>query len=153
VRSSSRHMAPSELAFARPRAPASQAASAGRFASANRFNPDAPIRMGDAIPRTCDFHRTPRDHVRCSEMRIGRDFNVTIDSRSDPSLHDVRYHAPAHQADCPVTGAELFVLRTSFQSRCHRRNATTIEPRRSRLVEPDGIEPTTSCLQSRRSPN
>src|SRR5262245_11611220 len=24
---------------------------------------------------------------------------------------------------------------------------------RSRLVEPDGIEPTTSCLQSRRSPN
>jgi hypothetical protein len=23
----------------------------------------------------------------------------------------------------------------------------------SRLVEPDGIEPTTSCLQSRRSPN
>jgi len=22
-----------------------------------------------------------------------------------------------------------------------------------RLVEPDGIEPTTSCLQSRRSPN
>ena len=25
--------------------------------------------------------------------------------------------------------------------------------RASRLVEPDGIEPTTSCLQSRRSPN
>jgi hypothetical protein len=25
--------------------------------------------------------------------------------------------------------------------------------RGSRLVEPDGIEPTTSCLQSRRSPN
>ncbi len=25
--------------------------------------------------------------------------------------------------------------------------------RRLRLVEPDGIEPTTSCLQSRRSPN
>jgi hypothetical protein len=24
---------------------------------------------------------------------------------------------------------------------------------RKRLVEPDGIEPTTSCLQSRRSPN
>lgn len=28
------------------------------------------------------------------------------------------------------------------------------EPRRSRgLVEPDGVEPTTSCLQSRRSTN
>ena len=25
--------------------------------------------------------------------------------------------------------------------------------RKTRLVEPDGIEPTTSCLQSRRSPN
>jgi len=24
---------------------------------------------------------------------------------------------------------------------------------KARLVEPDGIEPTTSCLQSRRSPN
>jgi hypothetical protein len=53
----------------------------------------------------------------------------------------------------PGDGSGMFVLRTSFQSRCHRRNATTIEPRRSRLVEPDGIEPTTSCLQSRRSPN
>jgi hypothetical protein len=27
------------------------------------------------------------------------------------------------------------------------------EQKRSRLVEPDGIEPTTSCLQSRRSPS
>jgi hypothetical protein len=47
-------------------------------------------------------------------MRIGRDFNVTIDSRSDPSLHDVRYHAPAHQADCPVTGAECLFYGRAF---------------------------------------
>ena len=31
--------------------------------------------------------------------------------------------------------------------------ANTLDPDRRRLVEPDGIEPTTSCLQSRRSPN
>src|SRR5579871_5194765 len=29
----------------------------------------------------------------------------------------------------------------------------TEAPKARRLVEPDGIEPTTSCLQSRRSPN
>src|SRR6195256_6621178 len=39
---------------------------------------------------------------------------VTIDSRSDPSLHDVRYHAPAHQADCPVTGAECLFYGRAF---------------------------------------
>ncbi len=30
---------------------------------------------------------------------------------------------------------------------------TALPHDRKRLVEPDGIEPTTSCLQSRRSPN
>jgi hypothetical protein len=59
-------------------------------------------------------------------------------------LHDVRQHA---QADDPWRGAdrlrEFVFLRTSYQ------RADRIKP----LVEPDGIEPTTSCLQSRRSPN
>jgi hypothetical protein len=46
---------------------------------------------------------------------------------------------------------------TSAARRCRRRPNTilTNEPVAfsDRLVEPDGIEPTTSCLQSRRSPN
>ena len=53
-----------------------------------------------------------------------------------------------------------------FSSRCHCKQATAprsgtaanliFDDKRlasARLVEPDGIEPTTSCLQSRRSPN
>ncbi len=39
---------------------------------------------------------------------------------------------------------------------CWRRNLWRLRRSRhdaKRLVEPDGIEPTTSCLQSRRSPN
>jgi hypothetical protein len=57
-------------------------------------------------------------------MRIGRNVTVTIDSRSDPSLHDVRYPC----TDCvdlsalsrtrtwvtdPATEAEVFSRRTS----------------------------------------
>src|SRR5207245_11774528 len=34
-----------------------------------------------------------------------------------------------------------------------RENSAISDEHVSRLVEPDGIEPTTSCLQSRRSPN
>jgi hypothetical protein len=34
-----------------------------------------------------------------------------------------------------------------------RENSAIADEHVSRLVEPDGIEPTTSCLQSRRSPN
>jgi hypothetical protein len=94
---------------------------------------DAPICIGDAIPSARDFHRAQRDHVQCSEMRIGRDVSVTIDSRSDPSLHDVRYHAPASQAIGPGYGAELFVRRTSqgasmSSSQRDDRDTTTIEP-------------------------
>ena len=51
-------------------------------------------------------------------------------------LHDVRYHATAR----------------SLAARRMRKTFSADETR-SRLVEPDGIEPTTSCLQSRRSPN
>ena len=54
-------------------------------------------------------------------------------------LHDVRYHAccglePGGRSDgCG--------------------NVFSTDELQTRLVEPDGIEPTTSCLQSRRSPN
>ena len=37
--------------------------------------------------------------------------------------------------------------------RCSMRTSARRPDSKSRLVEPDGIEPTTSCLQSRRSPN
>src|SRR5215510_8373659 len=86
---------------------------------------------------------------------------VTIDSRSDPTSSrcqiSVSHHAPTRTAlQLAQTGAELF----STDERCSRRASDFDElliskslGARSRLVEPDGIEPTTSCLQSRRSPN
>ena len=58
-------------------------------------------------------------------------------------LYDVRQHAsfPDHPAECANSGSHgrevVPVLDTSHEV----------------MVEPDGIEPTTSCLQSTRSPN
>jgi hypothetical protein len=69
--------------------------------------------------------------------------------RSERSpLHDVRQHARRNGA----LGQGTVALRDFlFHGRAFASN------KRSRLasplVEPDGIEPTTSCLQSRRSPN
>ena len=42
---------------------------------------------------------------------------------------------------------------TARQPSRYRRPAKTKRRQARSLVEPDGIEPTTSCLQSRRSPN
>jgi hypothetical protein len=59
-------------------------------------------------------------------------------------LHDVRQHAAADASCKARCSCEFHFLRTSNLKRCR-----TGSP----LVEPDGIEPTTSCLQSRRSPS
>src|SRR5262249_897480 len=63
---------------------------------------------------------------------------ITIDSRSDPTSSRCQISRMPHQ----TTRLEMR-LRMTFS--CERVKA--------HLVEPDGIEPTTSCLQSRRSPN
>ena len=82
--------------------------------------------------------------------------------RSERSpLHDVRQHAHANDAwtrplharirftdEHSVAFAKALVSNSGSSLAC--------QPKRHyprRLVEPDGIEPTTSCLQSRRSPN
>ena len=44
---------------------------------------------------------------------------------------------------------ELLDFQTSSDKRCQRTNCSRFQM----MVEADGIEPTTSCLQSRRSPN
>ena len=53
--------------------------------------------------------------------------------------------------------ARIGFLTNEFRGtkRPHKSEARKSEERKSEdcLVEPDGIEPTTSCLQSRRSPN
>ena len=48
----------------------------------------------------------------------------------------------------------LFTISNITRDRCGRaRSSKTFPDIARRLVEPDGIEPTTSCLQSTRSPN
>ncbi len=86
-----------------------------------------------------------------------------------PSLHDVRYHA-TEQFLRAFSSRKSIVLRTRI---CLFGRVFPEQPavamlwraafvstglpaeaaEQRRLVEPDGIEPTTSCLQSRRSPS
>ena len=103
-------------------------------------------------------------HDRSSELAHGRDF----------------HHAPCSERSYLFTMSDIFRYRprhvfapdrdrappSSLAARCKRaivisRTSKVRSPDhsisrpnpRSQLVEPDGIEPTTSCLQSRRSPN
>ena len=90
--------------------------------------------------------------------------------RSERSpLHDVRQHAHADASRTKVFTWRILVFLTDEQSRRHidrlrlkalagnlrgsKLGLPAEAPKERRLVEPDGIEPTTSCLQSRRSPN
>ena len=75
--------------------------------------------------------------LQCSEIAHRSRRCVAIDSRSDPT-----------SSRCQISRIRVkpfgfWRMRKTFL--CERAGA--------RLVEPDGIEPTTSCLQSRRSPN
>src|SRR5262249_50803535 len=70
-------------------------------------------------------------------LRIGRDVASRSILGAILPLHDVRYRACASR----LSG----LMAQTKDMLCVRAKA--------RLVEPDGIEPTTSCLQSRRSPN
>src|SRR5579864_9109500 len=69
----------------------------------------------------------------------------------------------ALRAACAATNARIDLLFTMSDNPCapprgERTRMSCADEQhctqdQSRLVEPDGIEPTTSCLQSRRSPN
>lgn len=75
-------------------------------------------------------------------------------------LHDVRrtLHAVDHRGSETLTtirtAANRYPDRTPRHHRIKtRRPCSRTAPSPKRMVEPDGIEPTTSCLQSTRSPN
>jgi hypothetical protein len=70
-------------------------------------------------------------------LRIDRDIASRSTLGAILPLHDVRYRAGRIE--------RMAQSRSRITFSCGRVKA--------RLVEPDGIEPTTSCLQSRRSPN
>ena len=79
------------------------------------------------------------------------------------TLHDVEQHAPATPGRCAARRCRgrILLLRTelvgasssgpAYRSRLARPPRPA--PPRDAMVEQDGIEPTTSCLQSTRSPN
>jgi hypothetical protein len=116
--------------------------------------------------------RPPRTHLsarrrvalQCSEIA----YRSRLASRSILGailpLHDVRYQSVITRSARSLTAharARNCVRRTSLdleEPHAELRFEVMItmlqdDRARSRLVEPDGIEPTTSCLQSRRSPN
>jgi hypothetical protein len=75
-------------------------------------------------------------------LRIARDVAVTIESRSDPS-----------SSRCQISRTRIAAALASTTLASGGCGIVFSANEHSRLVEPDGIEPTTSCLQSRRSPN
>jgi hypothetical protein len=84
------------------------------------------------VSNACEV-RSPRTNAKKPNLRSINDricflFTMTDSTRSA--------HAPAYSVD----------PRTVMSRNARRRQS-------DRLVEPDGIEPTTSCLQSTRSPN
>jgi hypothetical protein len=124
---------------------------------------------GTLIRKTSLLHKIDPTALRSSAADTGtaRDFHhenarglrAAGDSRhaerlNRPPLHDVRQHArfdsrlsTGHMSRaCGI----MFPCERAFDvgSQSWKRR-----PQSDRLVEPDGIEPTTSCLQSRRSPN
>ena len=111
----------------------------------------------DLRPASCDFR-----HNRSSELAHGSDFHQAPCSERSYlfTMSDIiQISAAAHmrrteiarprQAWRPDDGRAIVISRTSSDSIKAKLDRT----QRSQLVEPDGIEPTTSCLQSRRSPN
>jgi hypothetical protein len=68
-------------------------------------------------------------------------------------LHDVMNHARTKSLSACCGPVSFVDERGIGFSRRTRMSGFEHVETKSRLVEPDGIEPTTSCLQSRRSPN
>jgi hypothetical protein len=143
---------------------------------------DVPIVSVPRTRHLAIFIAVQRARVQCSEMRIGRDVTsrstlgaillftmsdithphqavrpgdgsgIVFYGRAKASIQ-LRSRAPyarVNRAWCESTLAKQQLSRQSQKSQL--RSRPTRQPH-SILVEPDGIEPTTSCLQSRRSPN
>ncbi len=66
-------------------------------------------------------------------------------------LHDDRQHALRRQD--PLPQADQAAPTRNFFIKDEQADQSALVEAINRLVEPDGIEQTTSCLQSTRSPN
>jgi hypothetical protein len=125
---------PQPLAVTYPRergiATARSRARAGRLCTVPDFRPGG---LGAISSSRCQTTRT-----RWGEPRAGAN-RCTSGRAAPPPDAASRKHARAHTRQA-----------ASKSGHCERINSDRTA---AGLVEPDGIEPTTSCLQSRRSPN
>ena len=113
------------------------------------------------------IHRMPLRHLIALMIDVRRSAATdSIQKDHSPSNPSVRERAcrthpidGSHEPCWSLGDVSLptlgYVPSSRFQTSAGRlaAAANTLDPDRRRLVEPDGIEPTTSCLQSRRSPN
>ena len=97
----------------------------------------------EIVPRRRAVKRAYKD------MGVGHSSSLRTTAERSP-LHDVRQQAALDQGS---RAASSDFMDDAFEiARRPPAHRSTVTPRKG-LVEPDGIEPTTSCLQSRRSPN
>ena len=88
-----------------------------------------------------DFHRHTRTNLLFTMSKTTR-------LRRDGGREFMLIRGTAHSPPSPLRATARQPKRSQTSSGLPSRGALA-----RRLVEPDGIEPTTSCLQSRRSPN
>ena len=98
---------------------------------------DEQPRIDDAPSPHCDFHR----RAAWARSMLGDC------DRSRRCRHD---RIPERSFLFTMSNTRTRTKASRLDGGCERR---FLCERATRLVEPDGIEPTTSCLQSRRSPN
>ena len=113
--------------------------------------------------RSLHFLQTDTDLERpvCFTRSIQRHCGQASPTMHLPTLARRRTHGDSAHPVTHVTWSAwinlLFTMSDSTRAAAEACNARIHFSQRtrlsSRLVEPDGIEPTTSCLQSRRSPN
>ena len=107
------------------------------------FVPEPPLEGRPGLPTTRQGeHCSERPEVEINPYRtavaiLRRAAHRRMSAPGVSPLYDVHYHPPAD-----VGGGKLFSSKTVFNA---------LSP--VLVVEPDGIEPTTSCLQSTRSPS
>ena len=80
-----------------------------------------------------------------------RSFDRALACRTHPVKDAVTSSLVAKTRSLGYRACSLFTISNIRRPLARRR--IPFDPDMRRLVEPDGIEPTTSCLQSRRSPN
>jgi hypothetical protein len=110
---------------------------------------DRSERFGSSFDLKDHLLRTYPRVLRSSETHAGRSLPKDRDPRGRLDMFPLHYD---RQRAHPATDRRE-PWRTRWKRETFRTRGSALVGPLDRLVEPDGIEPTTSCLQSTRSPN